>query len=367
MDNRIVFGRWETVTLLINLICTKIFLNFPRVVAELAGTASWLLVVYISALIFVTFFIIAKLYRRFEGKDLLDIGEYAAGTAGRVFTGIVVLIFLIFSIFITLREFVEDMKVISLPASPISFVLLFFISCMAIGAYFGIEAILRFHAIAVPCIAVGFIFILIMVLPSCDFTNLLPILGNGISDVTFKSSRTVAAFSELLLLFLIVPFIKTNKNLKKAGYTALGISALFFASSALLYIASTGYPTGKEVFLPIYQMSRLINFGRFFQRVEPLFLIIWSLAALLYLSTVFFFILYVFKKTFRLEYQKPLIIPFAVLIFTLSLVPQNLVAAIKLERSFFRGYSWIITFVFPILLLIIARLLRKGVKKEVKE
>ncbi len=366
MENKIVFGHWETVTLLINLICTKIFLNFPRVAAELAGNASWLLIVYLSALVLVLFFIISKLYSKFEGKDLLDIGEYAAGSAGRVFTGIVILIFLIYSISIVLREFVEDMKVISLPISPISFVLLFFISCMAIGAYIGIEAILRIHAIAVPCIAAGFLFILIAVLPSCDFTNLLPILGNGIPDITVKSSRSVAIFSEFFLLFLIVPFIKTNKNFKKAGYTALGISAFFFTSSAMLYIASIGYPTGKEVFLPIYTMSRLINFGRFFQRVEPLFLVIWSLAALLYLSTVFFFILYVFKKTFRLEYQKPLIIPFAVLIFTLSLIPQNLIAAIKLERIFFRGYAWIITFVFTILLLIIAKFFRKDVKKEEK-
>jgi hypothetical protein len=71
-------------------------------------------------------------------------------------------------------------------------------------------------------------------------------------------------------------------------------------------------------------MGRLINYGRFFQRVEAMFMLIWAAAALLYLSTVFYFILHIIQKTFKLKYYKPLIIPFAILILNLSLKKKKL-------------------------------------------
>lgn len=366
MKNEIVFGRWESVTLLINMICTKIFLNFPRVAAETAGTASWILLVYDSIIVFVLFFIISKLYSRFEGKDLLDIGEHAAGNAGRIITGALILVFLIFITAVVLREFSEDMKIITFTVSPISFVTMLFLIGMVVGAYFGLEAIVRFHAIAVPFIAIGYLIIVVAVLPMSDITNLLPILGSGPSNIFGKGFFKISFFSEILLLFLIVPFIKTDKNFRKIGYTTLGISAFYLIISAPVYLAVVPYPTATESFLPIYQLARLINYGRFFQRVESLFVVIWAAAALLYLSSGFYFIVHVFKKTFRLEYHQPLIIPFAVIIFTLSLLPQNLLQAVEMETKQFRTYSWIVAFGFSIILLLAARIKKGKVKKGAK-
>lgn len=366
MENKIVFGRWEAVTLLINMICTKVFLNFPRVAAETAGTASWILMIYVSMLVFGLFFIISKLYKRFEGKDLLDIGEHIGGAAGRIVTGTVVIIFLTFFTSVILREFTEDMKVVAFPVSPVSFVSMFFLVCMVVGAYFGIETIVRFHAIAVPVIASGYLVILLAILPFTDVTNLLPILGNGVKSIFIDGILRISVFSELLFLFLIVPFIRTDKNLKRIGFTAIGFSTFFLIISVPVYIASIPYPTAIENFLPIYQMARLINYGRFFQRLEPLFIVIWVTAALLYLTSAFYFLVYIFRKTFALQYHKPLILPFAVIIFTLSLLPPNLVSAVELETAYLRKYSWIITFAATILLLLIARLVKRKSKKEVQ-
>lgn len=366
MGNRIFFGRWEGITLLINMICTKIFLNFPRAVAETAGTASWLLVLYDSVIVFIFFYIITRLYGRFEGKDLLDIGQHAGGSFGRLTVGLVVWVFLVIHTTIILREFAEDMKVIAFSVSPVSFVTMFFLVCMIAGVYFGIEAIMRFHAIAVPVIAIGYLAIVIAVLPFTDFTNLLPILGTGPAKIFGEGILGISVFSELLILFLMAPFLRTNRNLRKVGYVGLGISTFFLLVSAPVYIAALPYPTAMENFLPIYQLARLINYGRFFQRVEPLFMVVWVTAALLYLTMSFYFVVYIFRKTFGLQYQKPLILPFAVIIFTLSLLPQNLVTTVELEELFLRHLSWIVTFAAVIILLIIARTVKRRGRKEAK-
>ncbi|OPZ89397.1 MAG: hypothetical protein BWY74_02744 [Firmicutes bacterium ADurb.Bin419] len=86
------------------------------------------------------------------------------------------------------------------------------------------------------------------------------------------------------------------------------------------------------------------------------------MAGLVYLSVGLFFIVYVIKKTFSLEYYRPLIIPTAVILFTLCLIPQSLMASINLEGEIYRKYSWLVTFILPIIILLLAKLVKR--KKE---
>jgi spore germination protein (amino acid permease) len=358
MEKKIIFGVWEAVTVLINMVCVKIFLNFPRKIEEDAGTAGWILTLYVAAITFLLFFVISKLYSRFEGKDLMDLGEHIGGTVGRTIVGLIVIAFLTYFTSVLLREFAENMKIISLAVSPISYVTLFFLAGMIVAAFFGLESIVRFHAIAVPIVASGFLLIIILVLPFAKFSNLTPVFGSGINDIFIKGIPKVSLFAEFILIFLMIPFVKTGKNFKKVGYTALGFSTFFLVIGSIVYSAVYVYDVGVENFLPIYSLTRLINYGRFFQRIESLFVLIWAAGALLYLSAGFYFIAYTFMKTFKLQYYKPLILPFAVLIFTLSLLPQNLVQSLLLETKVLRTYGWLITFWFVILLLLIARFVK---------
>lgn len=356
--SKIVIGRWEWSMLLINAIGTQIFLNFPRSMTESAGTAGWILAMYVSVLSLICFFLITKLYEPFEGKDLLDIADYIGGNVARVIIGIIIIVFLGFFNFIILREFGEYMKGISLPVSPISFVLLFFISGMVLSAYFGIATIARLGAIYVPLVFIGFLFIIIGASPFFDFTNVLPILGTGAYDLFGKGFLKLSIYSGLIYLFFMQPYLKTNKNFKSVGYAVVISTGIFFVLGALVYIAIIPYPSVQESVLPFHHLSRLISYGRFFQRVESMFVFIWASGALIYLCTGFFFLINVFKKTFKLTFYKPLIIPFAILSFNLSILPSSLMGSIELETVYLRNFAWIITFGLTILLLLIARIIR---------
>jgi spore germination protein (amino acid permease) len=363
VGNKVVFGRWEAASILINAVIVQVILNFPRSMVEIGGTAGWMIAVYICVLALLGFFLIQKLYSKFEGKDLLDLGEHIGGDFGRVVVGLILMAHFMFAISVILREFSEDMKVIALTVSPISLVTIFFLSGMILGAYLGIEAIARFTAIHLPIIFVFYLVFVIGVAYYCDYKNLFPILGTGLPNIFGKGFLRVSSFSALVILFMSFPFIKTKKNFKAAGYMGIGISSVFLISSSLIYIAVFRYGYGLENFLPVFQLSRLINYGRFFQRIESIFVLAWTLVAYMYLSIGFFFIVYIFKKTFKLQYLRPLILPFAVLIFTLSLMPQNLMISIDLETMYFRSAAWLVTFGVTIILLIIARFVKKSRRK----
>jgi len=134
-------------------------------------------------------------------------------------------------------------------------------------------------------------------------------------------------------------------------------------SSTLCFAAVYPYPIALESFLPIYQMSRLIEYGRFFQRIESIFVFAWAASALGYLSIGFFFLVYVFKLTFKLKYYRPLIIPFALIVFVLAILPKSLMTTIKLETLYFRSTAWIIPFALTPILLLIAGARLKSKKK----
>ncbi len=359
MEKKIVFGNWEVITILINVICTKIFLNYPRMAAEQGGTAGWIFTIYISLLALLGFYIIQRLYKPMEGKDLIDIGEHVGGGAVRILVGSVILVFLIYVTTVYLRTFSENMKLVALTNSPLSFVELFFLVCMIAGAYFGIETIARLHAITVPAIVAGFFIIMVGVLNYVDFSQLLPVMGEGAYKIFGDGAMKVSVFAELLLLFLMAPYIKTNKHLKVSGFWALGLSSFFLFISALIFVTVIPFPVALERTIPIFHIARLINFGRFFQRIESVFIIIWAAASLLFVTVNFYFILNTFKKTFKLEYYKPLILPFAILLMTISFLPGNLVDAVELEVDYFRNWSWTVTFGMTIILLLLARARKK--------
>lgn len=366
MEKKITIGRWEAVSMLLILICTQIFLNFPRLMAESAGNAGWILVIYVTCVTVILFFIISKLYEKFEGKDLLDISEHIAGSPGKIVIGSFLTLYLLFIISVVLREFSEDMKVISLNISPISFVSLFFITGMIIGAYTGLESLARLSVIVVPLIIIGILVIGAGVSQYDDFTRLMPILGTGPYDLFVNGLSKVSIYSAILILYFLSPYLKTKKNFNRVGYTSILLASFFLIISTIVYFLAFPFPNTTEYFLPIYQMARMINYGRFFQRLESIFLLIWAASAQLYLAIGFFFILSIFRKTFKLKYYKPLILPFAVIVFTLSLIPQNLMTVIFLETNFFRNLAWSVVFVLTILLLLTARIINKGSKGEKK-
>lgn len=366
MNNKVVtFGVWEGAALLINSMCSRIFLNFPRAVVEIAGNAGWINVLYITAIMFLYFFIVTKLNSKFEGKDLIDISEYLGGNIGRMIVGLPIVLLLLYVTPVLLREYAEDIKIISLPTSPISFVMLFFVIPMMIGAYLGLESIVRFHAIVVPIISVAFLLIMLGVSKYYDFTNFYPILGTGISSIFGKGFFTLTSIGPIFYIFFIGPFIKTNKNFKAVAYISLGISTFLLLISVVVFIAVIPINSGLELFLPLFQLARLINFGTFLQRIESIFLLIWATSAVMYLSTILFFTIYIFKKTFKLEHHTPLILPFSVIIFSLSILQPNLVTAIELETKYYSKFGWSITLALPLLVLIISYI-KKSMAKEAK-
>lgn len=362
MNRDISFGTWECTCILVSLLGTKVILNYPRDNVELTGTAGWLLALYTGLLALGLLFLLLKLYKPFAGKDIVEIGEIAAGLPGRILTGLsIVAVFIVFISF-NLRQFGELMITMAFTKTPISFIHLFFVIGMVVAAYLGLETIVRFQAIFVPISIGAFLLYLIGLGPYYQTSNLFPILGNGPYTIFIKGASRISGFAELIALFLLAPYVKKFQRIKTAGWLSV-IGAMFFMFTITgAYIAVADYPASLRSFLPAYELGRTIDYARFFENVEAIMIITWATMAYMYLSCGLYFIVNTFARTFKIQYYKPLIPAFTVIIFVISLLPSSLMLSMSMMMGTYINYAWIVTFALPFLLLLIARRSLKGKK-----
>ena len=366
MERKITFGQWEAVCMLITLLTAKLILNYPRILASIGGPAAWFLNIYYFLIVTAVFYLISKLYGRFEGKDLIDIGESIGGKPVKIIVGVILLGFIIGLTSIYLRTYSEEMKVISLNKSPLSFVMLFFAIGIIVSSYLGLEPIVRIQVIVIPINILFWIVFIIALLPRIDFSNFTPFLGIGAKDVFVKSITKLGGYQDLIFLFLFMPFIRKGGEFKKIGYKAITISSIMFLVTTFVFTGIYPYPSILEGYIPIYELARMIGFGRFLERFESVFMIIWAILGLMYLSIIFYFIVHVFRKTFDLQYQRPLILPFAVIIFSISALFERLADTVDIT-ILFRDWSLVVLLCMTIILLVLGRFIGKGKNMRKKE
>ena len=75
--------------------------------------------------------------------------------------------------------------------------------------------------------------------------------------------------------------------------------------------------------MPLYSAAAYIEFGTFFQRLDSLFLLIWTLSFICYLSIVTKFSIYILKKVTNIKEIKPIVYPLSLIMIAIALIPKN--------------------------------------------
>jgi len=359
MKSKTVFGSWEATTLMVNLVFARILMIFPRDMVKSGGSAGWIIPIIITLLALLYFAIIAGMYKNIGSLDLIDISEAVGGRIFKVISGLLIIVFLLLTVSIFMGAFSQTLKITSLDQSPIEFVeIILFIGMIAAG-YYGIEVVARINAFLVPVIIVGFILITLGVIPAFKINNLFPILGEGYTSILKGSIFKLSSFASFIILFLMVPYFKI-KNLKRIGYSYTLISGLLFLWSTLSFILLFPYEMAIDKKIPVFQMARHIKFGYFVQRIESVFVLICSVCVLLFLCVIFTFILSTFAKTFDLKKSRPMILPMAIIILSLSLLSRKI--NVELLGNSTVNLIWLFGMIFPLLIVILGAARRVGKK-----
>ena len=117
-----------------------------------------------------------------------------------------------------------------------------------------------------------------------------------------------------------------------------------------------GSAVAADNYFGMYRLIKEISIGRFFQRGEVIFEMFWILVELLYISIGFYGATIISSKIFKIKKYKTIIPIYAIIIYEISLLPHDFGQVMYWNNEVLRKYSALVTFLIPLLLLIISKI-----------
>ncbi|MGE5613739.1 MAG: GerAB/ArcD/ProY family transporter [Bacillota bacterium] len=359
------FGTHEAVSMLAITIIAKAFHSSPSAVADKVGTAGWYMTLTSSSTAFVALVITFSLLGRYPGKNLMDTYIAIFGKfVGKLFA-LPLLIVLFFTAAVNLREFVDILNVYIFPESPPSYLILLFMTIVAALSFMGLEIIARYSKLVAYILLTGYVALLILSLRLYRVDYLFPILGHGLRNTVINGLQRSSAYGEIIIAGIIVNSLNGTAYAKRAAYIGLAIAGIIISSALLAFSLVFPYFTSREITAPIYLMSSLIEYGKFIQRIEPLFFFIWNTSTVISIAVYFYISMLIYSHIFNIDDKRPVIIPLAVILVFLSLYPARMTQVTSGLVGILRDTGWIFFFVPPTLAFIVSLFKGKGGKSSV--
>lgn len=265
---------------------------------------------------------------------------------------------------ILLRSFSEGLKIIFFPRTTVTTIMLLFLIAMIMANRLGFHSIVRSNLFFMPIVLFSILFIFIANLNSFTFERMMPLLGNGAFSTFFSGLSNLFAFGGISFLYLLPPYLKEEKKYQKIAFVSIGLSAFFLLTSVATLLFIFPFVTTTEEIFPLYLASRYIEFGRFFQRLDAVFLFIWIISVISYLSITLYFSTSIFQKITNVQHTKWISPLFSILVFAIGLLPENLKQLSFLENTVYQYFVLILVFLVSIILLILANMKYQLIQKK---
>jgi len=348
-------GRRELLAMLVIYTASDVFLSYPQFIAEIAGESAWMIPLVSTFFLLVVFVAVWKFMPIVHDKGIVEMGNDAFGS---LIGGILSLSYtglFAWKAASVSRQFTETIVTTVLPRTPVSIITLCVMAVAAYFAYVGLEGLSRMSLIAGTCVFVSIIVLVALASPWGRGEFLFPLWGNGISSILRGSVMGTSAFFNLLLLLIVYPALQQHKRgtVRWTGFWALAITGIIFTGVELVFVMVFPNNASNKTPFPLYQLSRLIYFGRFFQRLESLFIFFWVASAVLKLSISIWAASYTFAQTFRMPVYRPIVAPMTLIVYSLGFMAPDFMTALRWDTNFIERYGWIIVVVIPSIVLVV--------------
>ena len=246
------------------------------------------------------------------------------------------------------------------------FIILTFIVAICITLQHRFSSIAKVNLLIIPLVVISIIFLFVANIKNFSLDNIFPIFGDGLFNTFVTGLGNLGAFGGITLLYFLPPYLKEPQKMKKIYLTSIILGTIYFilCISIILFMFISLMYTNQ--IMPLYSAVRHIEFGNFFQRLESIFLLIWILQMVCYLSIIAKISISIFKKITNINNEKPLILVFGLLIFAISLLPKNYAISKLIENYLYNYMVIILSIILGISILVLAYF-KKRKKKELNQ
>lgn len=352
----------QAICLILIITINRLSINIPQSILIPMGSSSILNIIYVCLIAIIFTLIIVNLFKKFPGKDIVDVSEFLVGNGLKYIVGIFICINIVLVASILLRDFVEVVHIIYYSDTPIIFMLFFFIAVCIIANLFGGQSILKTNVIITILMVVGLLITFASVIPNLTVQRIFPILGYGTYKTFFTGISSIFAFNGLSVLYLVPSMVYSGKNFKKASTIAVIIASILIVLATASSLLAFSFSIIIEKISPLYMLLSNNEFGRYLQHPESIFLFTWILSFMSYLNISCMFIVYILKKLTKVKNAKPFSIAIGVVFFIIALIPKSILQTRDTGTFLSKYVSIPITFIIFPIILVLANLKLKKMK-----
>ena len=364
METNNKIGFMEALSILMIVVFAHLILLLPKIIIEDQGTGSIVNIIYVTLLALFVVFILNLLYKKFKGMDILDISGFLFGNKFKFVIGLIYIFHSIFVASLLLRNTAENLKTTYFQNTPTPYIAFFMLVGVAYLNRFSLKTIIKCNLIIIPLIAISFITLFVLSFDNFVFERVFPILGNGAENIFLKGSSNIFCFGNIFFLLLLMPYLKDFNQFKKVSYTSIILSGFFIFITILGILLVFPLNVASTSNIPLYMQTRTLTFGKLLQRLDALFILIWDLNILSYLSIVIGFVVSIFKKITNIQTGKTISYSFVAILLGASLIYKNIIETRLLDSDWYKNFTLILVFGMGFLILLLANI--KKFKNEKK-
>lgn len=347
------FGPTEAIIIFALTISAKVFISLPASLFASAKSAAWMTPIGGMVLALVGVWIMGEVLARSPGKNIVNITENAFGPYLGTMVNLIYVVFFLAVASLFCRQYSEEMIVVALPDTPISVISAGFLAIALLGAYLGIEGMARATRIIFSYIFASVFILLVTLYPQWNWHNLYPVMGGGPYAVFGQGTLATGAIAEIILAGVIVQAFAEPKQFKQIMARAVIYSSVFFIIFLVIAGMTHNWRISSEFNFPFYRLARSIYLGRFFQRVEPLYILVWGFIGIVKLALALYGASFTLAESLKLPDYRPLIWPIGLTSFIFSFFPMDLPTIELLDLNYLRPGSYIPNYLIPLVLLLV--------------
>lgn len=353
------FGYNEAISLMVITTSLRVFFTSAGQVVVMVGAAGWYMTIISALVAAFGFMFLYLLLKRFPQNNLMQINDIVLGKFLGSVISLALAAYLMIVLSINLREFIEVFKIYVSTESPSSYNMIVFLICVMILSFLGLEAIARYSKFIIYILGFGFVLVICLSAKNFRLNNMFPILGYGLGKTLMTGAMRSSFYGDIVILGVIALSLHGPKAIKRIGFSSIFISCAIVSISLLSFSLVFNNNIAQELISPMYTMASLLDYGGFFQRIEPVFLLLWDLGSFVEISILFYASLMIYSHVFKIKDRKPLIFPFSIIAFCINLIPDSISDIVTGWVQIFRTWGWTLYFLPWIIVLAIAAIRKK--------
>lgn len=318
-------GAAEGMAIVFLLTFPTTFLTTPAVLINEAGTLGWL-----SALVHGIISLLSLIALLFVCKEVPgNLFEICELLLGKILAWLIALYYAVAfcaNYVLMLRQYAENTLLTALPTAEFSFIIVAYSLVSAILVAFSLEGMARAGYIVMPFIGVTLLIVFALLNPFYEIYRLAPWLSLGLGTAVFTGAKIAGINFGVAAVAILASSFQNNRTRWQIAVLGVGLSAVLRAMVVFFYTLLFGVTVGREKMLPFFEMVRLVYLGRYVQRLESLFIILWVINGLLDISLSLYFGLYCLTYLGRLPTMRPLIPVAAILLAQVAMIPEDVVS-----------------------------------------